>query len=245
MTRFKSDFYHTFLYKNIDTIIAVTNMVKEQLEKFIPNNICPKLHLCYIGANTPKLLSDEEKEILKRSLGLKDEFIVAIVGRIEEAKGQHIVLEAVEKLRRNNIKAKTLVIGHAMNNEYANNLKKNYPNDIFTGFINNPSDCMQIADCVVLATKKETFGLVLIEAMQCGICVLGSNQGGPLEIIEHEKSGLLFESMNSNDLYEKLIDLYQHPNKKERLSQLGKQKAISAFDAQTQFQKFKTILENI
>ncbi len=36
MTRFKSDFYHKFLYKNIDMMIAVTNLVKEQLEKFIP-----------------------------------------------------------------------------------------------------------------------------------------------------------------------------------------------------------------
>ena len=245
MTRFKSDFYHKFLYKNIHTIIAVTHMVKEQLEKFIPKNICPKLHMCYIGANTPKLLSSEEKEILKNSLGLKEEFIVAIVGRIEEAKGQHIVLEAVEKLRHNNIKAKTLIIGHAMNEEYANNLKKNYPHDIFTGFINNPSDSMQIADCVVLATQKETFGLVLIEAMQCGICVLGSNQGGPLEIIDNDINGLLFESMNSEDLYQKLLTIYNHPNKKEQLALLGKQKAHTEFDAERQFEKFKTILENI
>ena len=245
MTRFKSDFYHKFLYKNIHTIIAVTHMVKEQLEKFIPKNICPKLHMCYIGANTPKLLSNKEKEILKDSLGLKDEFIVAIVGRIEEAKGQHIVLEAVEKLRHNNIKAKTLIIGHAMNEEYANNLKKNYPHDIFTGFINNPSDSMQIADCVVLATQKETFGLVLIEAMQCGICVLGSNQGGPLEIINNDINGLLFESMNSEDLYQKLLTMYNNPNKKEQLALLGKQKAHTEFDAERQFEKFKTILENI
>ncbi|MEZ4693106.1 MAG: glycosyltransferase [Aliarcobacter sp.] len=37
---------------------------------------------------------------------------------------------------------------------------------------------MQISDCLVLATKKETFGLVLNEAMKCGVCVLGSNSGG-------------------------------------------------------------------
>jgi glycosyltransferase involved in cell wall biosynthesis len=245
MTRFKSDFYHQFLYKNIHTIIAVTNMVKEQLETFIPKTICPKLHMCYIGANSPKLLSHKEKDILKDSLGIKDEFIIAIVGRIEEAKGQHIVLEAVEKLRQNNIKAKTLVIGHAMNEEYANSLKNTYSNDIFTGFINTPSDTMQIADCVVLATKKETFGLVLIEAMKCGICVLGSNQGGPLEIIDHEKTGLLFESMNSNDLYQKLLTIYNNPNKKEQLAQLGQQKATIDFDEQTQFHQMKTILESI
>jgi glycosyltransferase involved in cell wall biosynthesis len=245
MTRFKSDFYHKFLYKNIDTIIAVTNMVKKQLETFIPKEIRPKTKLCYIGAQHPPRLTNEEEEFLKNSLELQNTFVVAIVGRIEEAKGQHLVLDAVEKLRKNNINAKALIIGHAMNNDYMNDLKQNYPVDIFTGFINNPSEYMQIADCVVLATQKETFGLVLIEAMQCGICVVGSNQGGPLEIIDHEKTGLLFESMNSNDLYEKLLDLYEHPNKKEQLAQLGKEKATIEFDEQTQFHQMKTILESI
>lgn len=245
MTRFKSDFYHSFLYKNIDLIISVTHLVQKQLETFIPQDVRPKIQTCYIGANTPKVLSHEETTELKTSLGLKNAFIVAIVGRIEEAKGQHIVLQAVKKLREQGINAKTLVIGHAMNESYLQNLKETYKDDIFTGFVNNASNLMQIADCLVLATKKETFGLVLIEAMKCGICVVGSNQGGPLEIIDHEKTGLLFESMNSNDLYEKLSDLYEHPNKKEQLAQLGKQKATIDFDEQTQFHQMKTILENI
>ena len=194
MTRFKSDFYHKFLYKNIDMMIAVTNLVKEQLEKFIPKDIRPKIETFYIGANTPKLLNDEEKNNLKKSFNIIDEFIVCIVGRIEEAKGQHIVLQAVESLRKNGIKIKTLVVGHYMDENYFKYLKNSYPNDIFTGFVSNPTDFMQISDCVVLATKKETFGLVLIEAMKCGVCVLGSNSGGPLEIIADAKTGLLFEN---------------------------------------------------
>lgn len=245
MTRFKNDFYHSFLYKNIDTMIAVTAMVKNQLEKFIPQTVRPKIKMCYIGANTPKVLTQEEKKALKISWGLDNEFVVAIVGRIEEAKGQHIVLQAVAKLREVGINAKTLIIGHAMNESYLENLKATYKEDIFTGFVNNASNLMQIADCLVLATKKETFGLVLIEAMKCGICVLGSNQGGPLEIIDDKKNGLLFESMNSDDLYEKLLELHNNPVKKEQLAQLGKQKATEVFDEQTQFKEFKTILENL
>ncbi|MCK9338084.1 MAG: glycosyltransferase family 4 protein [Arcobacteraceae bacterium] len=245
MTRFKSDFYHKFLYKNIDAIIAVTNLVKEQLEKFIPTEIAPKIEICYIGANTPKTLSFKEKEEFKNSLNLKDEFIVCIVGRIEEAKGQHIVLEALEKLRNKGIKAKALVVGHYMDETYFNQLKDKYLSDIFTGFVNNPTDYMQIADCVVLATKKETFGLVLVEAMKCGICVLGSNQGGPIEIIDDGENGLLFESMNSNRLYEKL-QLIIHDNElKEKLAINGKIKADKVFDSKQQFKKIKNILESI
>ena len=244
MTRFKSDFYHKFLYKNIDMMIAVTNLVKEQLEKFIPKDIRPKIETSYIGANTPKLLSNEEKNSLKKSFNIADEFIVCIVGRIEEAKGQHIVLEAVESLRKSGIKIKTLVVGHYMDENYFNNLKNSYPNDIFTGFVSNPTDLMQISDCVVLATKKETFGLVLIEAMKCGVCILGSNSGGPLEIIDDEKTGLLFESMISDSLYEKLKLIYGEKELRKKLALAGKEKADKEFDNIIQFKKVKEILEN-
>lgn len=242
MTRFKSDFYHKFLYKNIDMIIAVTNLVKEQIEKFIPKDISPKIVTSYIGANTPKLLSNEEKNSLKKLLHISDEFIVCIVGRIEEAKGQHIVLEAAESLRNSGIKIKTLVVGHFMNENYFNDLKNSYPNDIFTGFVSNPTDFMQISDCLVLATKKETFGLVLIEAMKSGICVLGSNSGGPLEIIDDEKNGLLFESMSSKSLEEKLLLLVKNEELKQRLASNGKLKADEFFDSKKQFEEIKKVL---
>ncbi|MDN5126546.1 glycosyltransferase family 4 protein [Aliarcobacter butzleri] len=245
MTRFKSDFYHKFLYKNIDMIIAVTNLVKEQLERFIPANIRPKIETSYIGANTPKLLSDEERNSLKRSFNITNEFIVCIVGRVEEAKGQHIVLKAVDKLRENGINAKTLVIGHYMDKNYFNDLKSIYPNDIFTDFINNPTDFMQISDCVVLATKKETFGLVLIEAMKSGVCILGSNSGGPLEIIDDEKTGLLFESMNDDNLYQKLLLIIKDNKFKKSLALNGKNKADEFFDSQKQFNELECILTNI
>ena len=243
MTRFKSDFYHKFLYKNIDMMIAVTNLVKEQLEKFIPKDIRPKIETSYIGANTPKLLSNEEKNSLKKSFNITDEFIVCIVGRIEEAKGQHIVLEAVESLRKSGIKIKTLVVGHYMDENYFNNLKNSYSNDIFTGFVSNPTDLMQISDCVVLATKKETFGLVLIEAMKCGVCILGSNSGGPLEIIDDEKTGLHFKTMNSNDLYHKLKLIYENKELREKLALAGQEKANREYDNITQFGKLKEILQ--
>ncbi|MFV7791042.1 glycosyltransferase family 4 protein [Aliarcobacter lanthieri] len=242
ITRFKSDFYHKFLYKNIDMIIAVTNLVNEQLEKFIPKEIRPKIETCYIGADTPIPLSNDKKASLKKSLNLKDEFIVSIVGRVEEAKGQHIVLEAIQKLRNQNINTKALIIGHYMDKNYFDELKYKYSDDIFTGFINNPNDLMQISDCVVLATKKETFGLVLIEAMKCGVCILGSNSGGPLEIIDDGRTGLLFESINSNSLYEKLLLIIQDKELKETLALNGKIKANEVFDSKKQFEEIRKFL---
>ena len=73
-------------------------------------------------------------------------------------------------------------------------------NIIFTGFTSEVQNLMQVCDVIVLATHKETFGLVLIEAMHCNIAVIGSDSGGPTEIIENSKSGLLFKSENSGHI---------------------------------------------
>ena len=245
MTRFKDDFYHKFLYKNIDMIIAVTNLVEEQLKRFIPEEIRPKIIKSYIGAKNFKLIDKEKKNQLKKSLGLKNEFIVSIVGRIEEAKGQEKVLKAVLNLRKKNKEVKALIIGHAMDEEYLKTLKKQYKEDIFTGFVNNANELMQISDCVVLATKKETFGLVLIEAMKCEVCTIGNNKGGPLEIIQDKKSGLLFNDERENDLSEKISLLIENKTLKETLAKEGKQRANILFDSKKQFEEVKKELSKL
>ena len=50
---------------------------------------------------------------------------------------------------------------------------------------------MQQADCFVLSSFHETFGVVLIEAMSCGLPVLSTKSGGPESIIKSSKLGKL------------------------------------------------------
>ena len=77
------------------------------------------------------------------------------------------------------------------------------------------------------------------------VCVLGSNSGGPLEIIDDEKTGLLFESMNSDSLCEKLSFIIQNKELKETLALNGKIKANEFFDSKKQFEEIKNILERV
>lgn len=243
MTRFKDDFYHRFLYKHLDMMLPVTHQVKEQLEKFIPADIRPKVEVLYMGAEIPQELNKEAKQTLREHIGLADEFTVGIVGRIEEAKGQHLVLDAVKRLNDQGIQAKALIVGHAMDENYLNNLKKSYSEcAIFTGFTREAQKYMQICDALVLATANETFGLVVIEAMMCGICVIASDSGGPLEIIDHEQNGLLFQTNDLNDLYKNLYSVAVDAKLRQTLALSGTDKARMFFESQKQFGKLALIL---
>jgi glycosyltransferase involved in cell wall biosynthesis len=249
MTRFKNDFYHKWLYKNIDTMHAVTFQVKEQIENFIPSYICPHVEMVYMGT-TSKKIDSKKIDALKETYKLfdPDTFVVGIVGRIEDGKGQYLVIEAIEKLKNLNIKA--LIVGAPMEERYLIELKQKIKDldiedrIIFTGFTKEVNEHMQLFDVNILATPKETFGLVVIEAMINQVCMIATNAGGPLEIIEDEVDGLLF-NRTSNDLALKIQKLYNDKNLKDKLSLAGYEKAKEKFDKTIQLKKLFNIIKSM
>jgi len=244
MTRFKDDIYHKWLYKNIDMIHAVTNEVKRQLEKFIPRDVRPKLEMVYLGTKASKI-DATEVEKLREKYNIEDEFVVGIVGRMEEGKGQHKVIEAVAKLQELNIK--TLIVGSAMYESYMQKLQlqvKEFGLEkkvIFTGFRKDVNEHMQLFDVNILATENETFGLVVIEAMVNKVSMIATKRGGPLEIIDDGVDGLLFDG-SSEDLAMKIRMLYDNIKLQEQLTRAGFEKVIKKFNIEIQLEKLYRIL---
>ncbi|MDF1882600.1 glycosyltransferase family 4 protein [Sulfurimonas sp. SAG-AH-194-C21] len=248
MTRFKKDFYHKFLYKNIALLLPVTNQVHEQLKKFISTDVIPKVITLYPGVESNEELTQEQRNVLKRKLKFEDEnFNIVMVGRINHNKGQYLLIDAIEVLIEKGINVKAYFIGNAMNRNYLNKLKmkvknKNLENYIeFLGFMNNVNEVYQISDAMVLASKKETFGLVLVEAMMASTAVIGSNSGGVVEIIDDEKNGLLFETENSVSLGEKIELLIKEETLSNKIIIAAKVKALDKFESKKQLEKLITL----
>lgn len=247
MTRFKDDFYHRWLYKNIDLLHAVTKQIEEQMQKFIPQEIRPPVKTIYLGAKESQV--DMQKvEDLRTKYELKDAFVVGIVGRICEDKGQYIVIEALAKLKEYNIKA--LIVGHTMSEAYLAELEERVKSlgmqerVIFSGFTKDVSEHISLCDVTVLASQKETFGLVVIESMMHKVCTIATDRGGPLEIIQDGIDGLLFDR-TTEDLAEKIEYLYKNTHIKESLSQAGYEKAKREFDYDTQMQKIYDAVQSL
>lgn len=244
MTRFKDDFYHRWLYKNIDIIHAVTHQVQEQLEKFIPKDVRPLIKSIYLGVDEPKLDYEKLKQ-LKLKYSIDKEFVVGIIGRIEEAKGQYLLIEAISKLIELDIKV--LIVGDSMDTEYLSKLKEKVTKlslegiVIFTGFTKYINEHIKLCDITVLATKKETFGLVVIESMINKVPVIATDKGGPLEIIEANDSGLFFDR-TAKDLSQKIKLVYEDKNLIKRLSLNGYERVKKTFNKEIQMQKIYEVL---
>ncbi len=243
MTRFKDDIYHRWLYKHISTIHAVTRQVEAQLIKFIPSSVRPDIKLIYLGVDPKKDINIQE---LKNKYHINNEFIVGIIGRMQEGKDQHVVIEAISKLKTLDIKL--FIIGEAMDDTYLKRLHTMCQTlgiedkVIFTGFTKEADTYMKLCDVTVLATQNETFGLVIIESMANGTPVIATDRGGPLEIIDDGIDGLLYDG-SSDDLSSKIRLLYEDSAFKDTLASNSLKKVFEKFDKKTQLEKlYHTII---
>jgi len=142
-----------------------------------------------------------DENFTKREVSKKEVFgldnnspVLLYVGRISEEKGvlelPYIYLKAKERVPE----LKLVVAGKGPDEE---KLKKEIPDAIFTGWVNH-SDLPSLysaADMLILPSKFDTFGNVIIEAFSCGCPVISYNTKGPGDLIENEKNGFLVNTM--------------------------------------------------
>ena len=249
LTRKKDDFYHRFLYRNIDGYLTITQELSDIAEKYLPLDKS-KIHLIYHGVPVATDDKADCESYLKESNLYDNAFRLVIFGRIEKGKGQHLVIEAVKRLRDHGHNIKLAIIGHIMDETYyanlINSVEKNKLEEsvLYLGFHNNPTSIMPCFDAVILATKCETFGLVLPEAMRAGVTVIGSNCGGVPEIIAHEKTGLLFETENIDDLVIQLLKIVSNKEYCDELARAGKAEADERFSEEKHFNKLINIFKS-
>jgi glycosyltransferase involved in cell wall biosynthesis len=252
ITRAKNDFYHNFLYHQLDLMLTITRELEGLCKKFIPL-FADKITTLYYGVKKPEEKLDENSiEQQREKIGFtKYDFIAGLIGRLEESKGQHLLIEVLYTAQQNGHDIKALIVGHEMNPGYRDQLKSQarklgvLDKIVFQDFTSDPQQLMQLCDCVILASGQETFGLVLPEAMRAGVAVIGSNSGGVPEIIEHEKTGLLFETGDANDLYQQIERLYQNSDFKKDLALRGKHSADLRFDNTLHFQQLEQHMTSI
>ncbi len=248
----KDGVLHRFLYKHIDRIIAITQTMADDLQRFISEDIQPDISVNYLGVERV----DKQGEMLVRQVREQyntggNSFLIALVGRIDYDKGHEFLLAALKIAKDKGLPFKALIVGHPMQESYLNSLKQKVAEAgleqhmIFTGFVDNPSALMQACDVLILPTIEETFGLVLIEAMSVGVPVIGSNRGGVPEIISHQETGLLFESTNAHSLFNALNTLYQSPETAKTYANKALEVVQDKFNADKHVQRLVQTLKEV
>ena len=87
-------------------------------------------------------------------------------------------------------------------------LEKAYPGVLFTGFLHNGTyaKTLAAADVFVFPSRNDTFGLVMLEAMACGVPVAAYPVPGPIDVVRDGATGALDEDLRSAALRALTID---------------------------------------
>ena len=194
------------IYNN-SNIIAVSNGVKKDLEKFINANI----KVIYNPFDF-----EDIKNKAKESIDLNFEYIMT-AGSLNNVKRHDLLLKAYSKLNTN---LHLVVLGKGRQEKNLKKLAKklNIENKVhFLGWQSNPYKYMRNAKLFVLSSEVEGFGNVLVESLALNTPVVSTNcPSGPSEILIDELSKFLAKNKDEFDLKEKIqLALNDYPKIKK------------------------------
>jgi len=174
----------------------------------------PKCHLILNGYNSDVFYPDDVTRanvLAEHGIAGSFDHLVSFAGKFAHFKGIDVLLRGVAELQRARPEragdTAFVLAGDGELFEDMNVLAAELGVANVHFVRNQPHDALRrlysAADVSLLTSRKEPFGLVIIEAMACGAPVIGSNDGGAVDIITPEV-GLLFESENAIDLAAKM-----------------------------------------
>ncbi|MFJ5965100.1 MULTISPECIES: N-acetyl-alpha-D-glucosaminyl L-malate synthase BshA [unclassified Bacillus (in: firmicutes)] len=180
-----------FAIESSDRVTAVSHSLVAQTYDLIkPNKKIDTIH----NFLDERVYMREDHELLKTHYGiLPDEKVIIHVSNFRKVKRVHDVIHVFKKVSEQ-VNVKLLLIGDGPEKSVVCELVKKLgltDRVLFLGKQEKVEEIYSISDLKLLLSEKESFGLVLLEAMACGVPCIGTNVGGIPEVITHGETGFL------------------------------------------------------
>ena len=195
------------------------------------------VHVMHPGIDTERFASASGRAIRSQHGLGADRVLVALVGRLQPWKGQEQFLRAAALLASDR-RTTFAVVGGAIlgwEGDYEERLHR-LAGDlrirdrvIFTGHTDEVPQWMAASDIVVNASNPEPFGLVVIEAMAAGCAVVAVSAGGPRDVIEHARNGMLCADASPAQLAGAIGELIAQPATRQRIGELARERVAASF----------------
>lgn len=189
--------YLRYLYREFDLVLAPSLACAQRLRDLGIRHVRHQP----LGVDTSLFHPGCRDQALRRQLGLRpDARLLVYAGRFSREKKLPILIEAIEHLGP---PYHLLMVGGKMSGVQSSQVT-------CLPFQNGDALAKLIAssDALVHPGDQETFGLVVLEAMSCGVPVIGVNAGGVAELID-ESCGLLVQPNNPDAMVQGIRQLYR------------------------------------
>jgi L-malate glycosyltransferase len=188
-----------------------------------------KIRLCYNGLDLDHF---SPKPGLTSGANASQPIVVGTVSVQRPEKNIAILLHAFSRVVRQRPNLKLLLVGEGSETSALKGLAREIGIGEKCEFLPSQADvvlALHRIDIFVLPSRTEALSNSLMEAMACGCAVIASRVGGNPELVEHNSTGLLFESDDIDDLATCLETLVERPDLRNQLALAAGERMRSSF----------------
>lgn len=241
-----------FIVRHSDALIAYGTRAKDYLihlgaspeRIFVAYNT---VDVDFLGQQSSKLKI--KKKELKDELGIRNKAIVLYVGQLVERKGVKYLLKAYAQLK-GEFDVALLIVGDGIQKNELEDLcaKEDIQDAFFVGYkqLEELPAYYAASDIFVLPSTEEVWGLVLNEAMACGLPVITTDKvGASVDLIKEGVNGYVVEAKNVERLYQAMKKILSNPELKQSMGNKSQQIINDGFRLEDAKQGFANTIDYI
>ncbi len=240
--KFEGSIFFKLFVKNMKesrAVIVNSNYTASEIRHLIPEK---EIKTVYPGVDTKKFVPQINTEELEEKYNVKKKTVLLTVARLVKRKGQHLVLEAIDRLKKEYPDLVYLIVGEGPRRETLEELAEAYglkDRVIFAGEVDEEELPVLYNVCdifIMLSTLTdneevvEGFGISFMEANSCGKPVIGGKTGGVVEAVKDGETGFLVVPEDINQVVAKTRRFLENKSLRKKFGKKGRQRAQKEFD---------------
>lgn len=214
------------LYPDADSIVAVSDSIRLDSARFF--GIDPSRVVRLYNSLPIASIRQRARDAVSSTGGPPPRFIIGC-GRLVRMKGFPDLLRAFAAIRKDHA-LQLVILGEGPERANLTELARELGIDkyvLMPGFVANPWSYFSRASAFVLPSLfGESFSMVLVEAMACGVPVIASRcEWGPEEILDHGRYGLLYDPGDVDALTRQVRTVLDDPTAARNLTRAASSRA--------------------
>jgi len=212
-----------------DCTTAVSQWLADQGEKNFSLNERPRVIYNFVDCSR---FRPGIRRIPRECFAPQGEKILLHVSNFRPVKRIRDVVAAFNKVRKE-VHARLILVGDGPERPRAERLAARLGISdciTFLGKYPNIEDFYSIADALILASEYESFGMAALEAMACGVPVVGTQGSGLSEVVVHEKTGFLCPVGDIECLARSIITIFTDKELARKMGLAGRSRAQRLFN---------------
>ena len=232
---------------NVEKVIANSEYTKNLA---IDNGVTKeKIVVINPGVNPVNELNKKSLEKVESLLKVKSPRLIT-VSRFDKRKNHEKIIMALRNLKQKYPDIVYICIGYGDEEDNLKKLVKELDLNLQVMFFKDISDDLKnaliaksnifVMPSIIHKKSVEGFGIVYLEAAQYGIPSLGGKDGGASDAIDHDKTGLICDGNNLEDIYSSLVSMIEN----KKYIEFGKnaKEYVSKFEWKKTLEKYKKII---